>query len=543
MPEFNTIGKYEILEVIGEGGFGIVYKARDPLMERFVAIKVCSTEDDHIRKRFLREARIAGGLDHPNIVTAFDSGTEQGVPFLVQELLTGEDLRTKIDRRDPIEPAVKVDYLVQIAKALSHAHEHGVLHRDIKPANVRVLDDGRVKVMDFGMAKIGKDTATRLTQAGAVMGTAGYFAPEQLMALDLDQRVDIFSFGVLAYELLTSEKAFPGDSFMVVFRKVLHDEPVPLETLWPECPAELARLVETCLRKERDERFSSFSEVLPPLFSVLSQSFDRRSESRSRPESDDLGASVDSPDAEISTSPIDRTMIVKSPRKEAPPTIASDETLEPSDERASSSVASHASGRPQPSPIESDESPEVETQGRATSDPVLPLAKEAPQSSTSKKGVKNFGAFLRSVDKRIWIPGGAIALSLLLVGSWLARRPDTDKEIAEETVTSLADAPTDSDPSTSPIPTYGVFVEATPWGEIVALEDSSGNALALPNGPFTPVLLQLPEGAYTIRIKDPHTESVQDCPVTVSRGTDSSCLILFPTLDSVEYFKEAGWWD
>ena len=194
-------------------------------MERLVAIKVCSTEDEQIRKRFLREAKIAGGLDHPNIVIAFDFGTEQDLPYLVQELLTGEDLRAIIDRQEPLGPDIKLRYLVQIAKGLQHAHAQGVWHRDIKPANVRILDDGRAKLMDFGMAKITNESGTRLTADGSVMGTAGYFAPEQLKALELDQRVDIFSYGVLAYELLTYRKVFPGETFMVVFRQVLHDEP------------------------------------------------------------------------------------------------------------------------------------------------------------------------------------------------------------------------------------------------------------------------------------------------------------------------------
>ncbi|MEO1088449.1 MAG: serine/threonine-protein kinase, partial [Acidobacteriota bacterium] len=202
----GQFGKYKIVGKIGSGGFGKVYLGHDPLLGRDVAVKTCTSDDERLHRRFLHEAKIAAGLQHPNIVTVYDFGYEGDTPFMVQEYLSGEDLSLKIQRRDlPFEQ--RVHYLLAIARGLAHAHDHQVLHRDIKPGNIRITDDGQVRVLDFGIARL-LDQTTAFTTDGVAMGTVGYLAPEMLSTDDIDARSDIFSFGVLAYELLSDHRPF-----------------------------------------------------------------------------------------------------------------------------------------------------------------------------------------------------------------------------------------------------------------------------------------------------------------------------------------------
>ncbi len=275
IPE--RFGKYAIEAQVGQGGFGVVYKGRDPVLRRTVAIKTCSSLDAKLRKRFFREAQLAAGLQHPNITTVHDLGVEDGVPYLVQEFLPGEDLDHLIERRSELSTAAKLDILLQIARGLEHAHGEGVLHRDVKPANVRILTRGGVKIMDFGIAKL-LGSHTRLTGTGMAIGTVGYLAPEQMRSKELDERADVFSFGVLAYELLTFERPFQGDDFSQVSYQLLYVDPPPVEERWPAaapgsgCPSALGAIVRRCLEKDRRRRYRDFSQViadLEPLHQLL----------------------------------------------------------------------------------------------------------------------------------------------------------------------------------------------------------------------------------------------------------------------------------
>jgi serine/threonine-protein kinase len=259
----DQFGKYRVLRRIGAGGFGVVYEGYDPAIRRRVAIKTCTSADPRVRMRFTREAEITGNLSHPNIVVVFDYGEIDGSPYLVQEFLVGEDLDAKIVRRDPMPLGTRLSYLIQIADALAHAHRKGVVHRDVKPSNIRVLENGVIKVMDFGIAWIRNHESITLT--GRTVGTAAYMAPEQLRNEPVGPRADIFSFGVLAYELLTSERAFAGDSPSQVLYQVLNVEPLPIRARCPDVPPELAALVAGCHRKDAAERYRSLEAVLPAL--------------------------------------------------------------------------------------------------------------------------------------------------------------------------------------------------------------------------------------------------------------------------------------
>ena len=260
----DKIGKYEVVRKIGEGGFGVVHEGWDPAIKRRVAIKTCTAQDEDRRKRFFREAEIAGNLQHRHIVTVFDLGLQDGVPYLVQEYLSGEDLGEKLKRKEAIPDTVKLDYLIQVAEGLEYAHSQNVVHRDIKPGNVRILQDGSVKIMDFGIAKL-MDAEIQLTKTGMTVGTAAYLAPEQFEGREVDLRADIFSYGVLAYELLSGKRPFRGKTFSAILFQIMTKDPEPLSLLWSRCPPRLSELVAKCLAKPPTRRYQSFTLLLADL--------------------------------------------------------------------------------------------------------------------------------------------------------------------------------------------------------------------------------------------------------------------------------------
>jgi serine/threonine protein kinase len=276
--ETKKIGKYEILEEIGRGGMGAVYRAYDAFIDREVAIKVIlemGLQIPEIKSRFYREARTAGKLSHENITIVHDVGEADGMPYIVMEYLTGSDLRSMLDRRVPMSLATKINYAIQICRGLAYSHSKDVIHRDIKPPNIRILDDGKVKIMDFGIAKPG---ASNLTSPGAVMGTPYYMSPEQIRGQKVDKRSDMFSFGVLFYELLTLKLPFTGDEPTTVMYKIVHEEPEPIQDVGDVYPPRLKEIVEKTLKKNPDDRYQDFSDVARDLEEVLRsvQSDDRR---------------------------------------------------------------------------------------------------------------------------------------------------------------------------------------------------------------------------------------------------------------------------
>ena len=266
----DKLGKYTIVEKIGVGGFGEVYKGYDPFIKRYIAVKTCSTEDQEVRSRFFQEAEIAGNLHHRNITTVHDFGIQDELPYLIQEYLSGEDLDRKIKRRDFLPFPEKLYYLLQIARGLGYAHSKGIIHRDIKPANIRVLEDGTTKIMDFGIARLAQQESN-LTQTGMTLGTAAYLAPEQIRGDAIDVRTDIFSFGVLAYELLAYERPFPGKQISTVLFSILNDEPKSLKEHWPAIPDPMLQLAECCLQKDPTQRYADGNELSRELERIQKQ--------------------------------------------------------------------------------------------------------------------------------------------------------------------------------------------------------------------------------------------------------------------------------
>ena len=263
----EKIGKYEVSEQIGVGGFGAVYRGRDPFIKRTVAIKTCQVNDEEIKHRFFREAELAGNLHHRNITTIYDFGVENGIPYIVQEFLTGEDLDKKIKRGEPMPLGRKIEILVSICEGLGYAHAASIIHRDVKPANVRILDDGTVKVMDFGIAK-SLQTESNLTQTGITLGTSAYLAPEQIRGEGIDRRTDIFAMGVLSYELLAYRKPFRGEHLSTILYKILNENPEPLESIVPEAPSGLIAAVNRALAKNPADRYASMDDFRRDLQAV-----------------------------------------------------------------------------------------------------------------------------------------------------------------------------------------------------------------------------------------------------------------------------------
>ena len=267
----TQVGKYQIVEKIGVGGFGTVYKGRDPFIKRLVAIKTCQSDEEEIKKRFFREAEFAGNLHHPNVTTIYDFGvTEDGTPYIVQEFLTGDDLDKLIKKNVPLSLHRKTAILVDVCEGLGYAHAAGIIHRDIKPSNIRILEDGTVKIMDFGIAKSLVSPST-LTQTGITLGTASYLAPEQIRGETLDARTDIFSLGVVAYEIFTGQKPFSGDHISTVLYKIMNETPPRPGEVDPAIPAVLDQIVLRALEKDRGNRYATCGEVKKDLTAALKQ--------------------------------------------------------------------------------------------------------------------------------------------------------------------------------------------------------------------------------------------------------------------------------
>ena len=257
----EQIGRYKILEKIGQGATSHVYKGFDATLNRYVAVKAIAAEvsgDETLRRRFEREAQSAALLNHPNIITVYDFGQERDKLFMAMELLEGVDLKQALVESRLRTLDEKLDVLDQICEGLAFAHAHGIVHRDLKPANIHLLPNGQVKIMDFGLAR---PSGSDMTRTGLVMGTPHYMSPEQVRGEHVDARSDVFSLGCLFYELLAGRKPFDADSLHSVLYKVMQAEPTPLATAVPELPLALIQVVEKALARSPLDRFQDAAEL------------------------------------------------------------------------------------------------------------------------------------------------------------------------------------------------------------------------------------------------------------------------------------------
>ncbi len=476
----TRIGKYEVLEEMNVGSAAALYKCRDPHTREVLALKVCQTADKEMLSRFSREAEIVIALDHPNIVRVVDFGVCDEGPFLAEEFLQGQDLDERIESGESLTSSARVEILLQIAQGLAYAHGAGVLHRDLSPSNVRVLDDGRVKLIDFGLARLLRSDV-RTTRAGSILGTAGYLPPEQVLGEPVDERGDIFSFGVLAYYLLCGKKPFPGQSLQELLKQVVSVDPPPLSEHWPECPQDLETLVSRCLEKKAAQRYPNFTEVIADLAIIAAQL---------RVEGNDLLQFESAPS----------TLVKRSEVSLEHATLPLRETVNSTPNRWRRVL---------------------ERQLQRGSEAVLSLA----------------------VPYR-WAAGVALAL-FLITGSWwsLGRQIDAEEFLAELPGTpepALLQAPPLLPAATGPVGT--VLVLAQPWGEVVSLSRLDGRGIGLPEERSTPLTLALDEGEYRVELRHPSSYEARVCYPTVIESGLVVCRVEFFGIESDRYFREAGWW-
>ncbi len=283
----KVLAQYQISEKLGEGGMGVVWKARDTHLDRFVALKTLSAErlaDPERKRRFVQEAKAASALNHPNIVTIYDIANDNGIDFIAMEYVAGKTLDQLIGRKG-LRLNEVLKYAVQIAGALAKAHSAGIIHRDLKPSNIMVTENGLVKVLDFGLAKLAEtatgefgETATvrapegPSTEEGTIVGTTAYMSPEQAEGKKVDARSDIFSFGSVLYEMVTGRRAFHGDSKLSTLSAILKDEPKPVSSITPDVPRDLEKIISRCLRKDPECRFQHMDDLKVALLDLKDES-------------------------------------------------------------------------------------------------------------------------------------------------------------------------------------------------------------------------------------------------------------------------------
>jgi serine/threonine protein kinase len=281
----RTISHYQVIEKLGAGGMGEIYKAQDARLNRMVAVKVltnASAGDSERRRRFIQEAQAASALNHPNIITIYDIASDGESEYMVMEYVAGKTLADLIPPGG-VGVSKTLQYSVQMADALKAAHAAGIIHRDLKPGNVMVTDSGLVKILDFGLAKVNAATplteetqtmgAAPMTVAGSILGTVAYMSPEQAQGKTVDPRSDIFSFGVVMYEMLTGAKAFSGDSAISTLTAILRDDVKPVTDLVPDAPPELVEIISLALRKDPKDRWQSM-QVVHTVLAAQKQKFD-----------------------------------------------------------------------------------------------------------------------------------------------------------------------------------------------------------------------------------------------------------------------------
>jgi eukaryotic-like serine/threonine-protein kinase len=271
----EKLGRYEIREIVGEGAMARVYKAYDPEIDRTIAVKLLKSQladDDQYRLRFLREARAAGVLSHPNIVTIFDVGVDGTKPYIAMELIDGMTLGDVLRSDNHLTVKEIVEIGIQLSRALDYAHKKGIIHRDIKPGNIMLIQETKtIKVADFGICRIDDPEGTEQagqTQMGDVLGTPNYMSPEQVMGQKVDSRSDLFSVGVVLYKLLTNALPFEGDSVISVAYKIAKSEAPPVQSLRPDIPLTLRRIIERSLKKQPEKRFQTGEEFAQALIGV-----------------------------------------------------------------------------------------------------------------------------------------------------------------------------------------------------------------------------------------------------------------------------------
>jgi predicted Ser/Thr protein kinase len=459
------IGKYTITGRIGRGGMGMVYRGWDEVLEREIAVKTLtvekSVEDEH-RQRFQIEAKAAAKLQHPNIVTVFELGEDRGLPFIAMELLSGVDLEALLRSGEPMLLAEKLDVMAQVCRGLHYAHERRVVHRDMKPSNIRVLEDGTAKIMDFGIAKLG---ATGVTKSGMMVGTVHYMSPEQIRGRTLDGRSDVFSVGVILYQLLTGERPFSGEHPTEILYKIVHNEAPPLAVDLGECSAPLQAVLSRALAKEADQRYPNAAALSDDLLRVAAQHL--RGSTSPAEVSESVSAS--------------RRLVVEGRLEEGVRRLREVTDRHPDSVEAQRALrfATHEMKRRALAPEETaDDYPELAatfrpapTQARDTAVPPTTVLPPAPTAASAGPTVTDVpvpgGGVLRRYG---WI--GVAAAATVTVGVLLALRPEAPVAVdtARAPVAKPSTSSTAPPPAARPVNRMTIKVTSDPAGASLAMD-------------------------------------------------------------------------
>ena len=477
---------------------GYVYRAVDPFLKRDVALKTMLkdvSEDPDLRTRFVREAQSAGGLRHPNIVTIYDLGEdEEGCPFIAMEFLTGTDLEQIIKSKIELLLSKKLDVLIQTSIGLGFAHNNGIVHRDIKPANIRLLDNGDVKIMDFGIAKI---SASHFTRTGMIMGTPHYMAPEQVRGEKVDRRADIFSLGVVLYELLTYRKPFSGDNPTTVLFKIIHSEAEPLTDTQFTPPEGLEEVIRHALAKNPDERYQTCEELTEDLMQVLAAV--QASEPAPPP-----GARTPLPYS------MGRTPLPSQRRTPLPTTTPPRPATEvlPKTKVAPTVVAATQTPPPlltEPPPLAGATVITPQPSATQRTGPTLPSYKSGqPEAAHVKPAVSP----LLTPEARKWLVLASIAFvglilfSVIAIKLWQASRTPSPPPIVDSVKPGSKTPEKKVTPAPVPLTNGWISLNIQPWAEIRQIKDEKGK-LITPTTIMTPCKLDLPAGKYQITLANP----------------------------------------
>jgi serine/threonine protein kinase len=491
----QKIGKYTVIERIGRGGMGYVYRAHDPILKRDVALKTMLkdvSDDEELRNRFMREAQSAGGLRHPNIVTIYDLGEDEtGCPYIAMEFLTGTDLEQLIKNKIELPLLKKLDIIIQTCQGLGYAHANGVVHRDIKTANIRLLDNGEAKIMDFGIAKI---TASQFTRTGMIMGTPHYMAPEQIRGEKVDGRADIFSLGVVLYELLVYRKPFPGDNPTSVLFKIIHENAEPLVDATFTPPEGLEAIVNRSISKKPDVRYQTCEEMAEDLryvFAHVQQNYADSSYEIPGSESTQMVGGTPVPTIKRTGSQALPTYsrtpssgVTPLPKTHMPFTLPSQARMGLAEK---TEIGAPPTGA-QPTHI-LPQTQQTHAQAQVYSDSAIPAGDLPPISPTPVPS-----------PSRVWLivaSSGFLGIAVLIAVLW--------SSIFHETPVPQPKPKPPIDKTEPPVPIVEngwVSINIQPWAQIQEVRDEKGVKVPTPLN-TTPCRLQLPPGKYTLVLSNP----------------------------------------
>ncbi len=490
----DSIGRYEILREIGHRGLASVYEARDPRSGEGVIVKLCTGGDKIVRERFLAQAERNAGLEHSHIQPVVDLGRMDSAPFLAESPPGGPTLEALISGHEPMAELRRMEILLEVAMALEYAHSQGVLHGGLAAECVQLADDGAARVGDFGLTRYLTSVPRDAGAPGEAESSWPSLAPEQALGREPDGRSDIFCFGVLAFRLLTCGSPYDAESVEGWIAAIVGAQAKSVKTVWPGCPADLANLIDRCLKKDPEARPAGFLEVI----------------------------------SELST-------IIRSPVAETVPALVL--RFPGGSEPDGGDEADAVPNLPE-SPADPGESSRAGSQPRPSA---LVTAAARRVARAGRQGWTRFlGLSPRGRGVVVVATVGAVLLAVLLALSAVGGDSDPGIRPVERPEPLGAAVPP---PPASALPAAGwLVVDARPWGTVVSLTDADGAAVTLGEDRSTPLALALAPGVYEAVVSGGEAEEPQVCRVEVRVDATVECAVDRAPVDVEEYFREAGWW-